>query len=135
MTSADKDEAISKFRNNQTQILVSTTVIEVGVDVPNATVMLIENAGGSVYPNCISTGSRGRGATQSYCLLMSSKTETAQSRLKVLEQSQDGFSSRRWICAFAVLEKCWVVVNLGYRLHPSLVEDQEVLDCAGGSRR
>jgi len=58
----------------------------------------------------------GRGAAQSYCLLMSSsKTETAQSRLKVLEQSQDGFSSRRWICAFAVLEKCWVVVNLGYR--------------------
>ncbi|MDY6899237.1 MAG: ATP-dependent DNA helicase RecG, partial [Cyanobacteriota bacterium] len=44
MSSADKDEAISKFRDKETQILVSTTVVEVGVDVPNATVMLIENA-------------------------------------------------------------------------------------------
>lgn len=93
MTSAQKDEAINQFRDNQTQILVSTTVIEVGVDVPNATVMIIENAERFGLSQLHQLRGRvGRGAQQSYCLLMSSsKTETARSRLQVLEQSQDGF--------------------------------------------
>ncbi|HYW18657.1 MAG TPA: ATP-dependent DNA helicase RecG [Nodularia sp. (in: cyanobacteria)] len=93
MSSADKDEAITKFRDNQTQILVSTTVVEVGVDVPNATVMLIENAERFGLSQLHQLRGRvGRGAAQSYCLLMSSsKSADAQQRLKVLEQSQDGF--------------------------------------------
>jgi ATP-dependent DNA helicase RecG len=93
MSSADKDNAISRFRENQTQILVSTTVVEVGVDVPNATVMLIEHAERFGLSQLHQLRGRvGRGAAQSYCLLMSSsKTETARQRLKVLEQSQDGF--------------------------------------------
>ncbi|MBF2005877.1 MAG: ATP-dependent DNA helicase RecG [Chlorogloeopsis fritschii C42_A2020_084] len=93
MSSADKDEAISKFRDNETQILVSTTVVEVGVDVPNATVMLIENAERFGLSQLHQLRGRvGRGAAQSYCLLMSSsRSPDAQQRLKVLEQSQDGF--------------------------------------------
>ena len=93
MTSAEKDEAISKFRDRQTQILVSTTVVEVGVDVPNATVMLIEHAERFGLSQLHQLRGRvGRGADQAYCLLMSSsRSETARQRLKVLEQSQDGF--------------------------------------------
>jgi ATP-dependent DNA helicase RecG len=93
MTSAQKDEAISKFRDNETQILVSTTVVEVGVDVPNATVMLIEHAERFGLSQLHQLRGRvGRGAAQSYCILMSStRSPDAQQRLKVLEQSQDGF--------------------------------------------
>ena len=94
MTSAQKEEAIEQFRTNQTQILVSTTVVEVGVDVPNATVMLIENAERFGLSQLHQLRGRvGRGADRSFCLLMShSKATTdAKQRLEVLEQSQDGF--------------------------------------------
>jgi ATP-dependent DNA helicase RecG len=93
MTSAQKDEALAAFRDNQTQILVSTTVVEVGVDVPNATVMLIENAERFGLSQLHQLRGRvGRGSHQSYCLLINgSKTAEARSRLVVLEQSQDGF--------------------------------------------
>lgn len=93
MTSADKDEAISQFRDGQTHILVSTTVVEVGVDVPNATVMLIEHAERFGLSQLHQLRGRvGRGAAQSFCLLMSStRNDLALQRLKVLEESQDGF--------------------------------------------
>jgi ATP-dependent DNA helicase RecG len=93
MSSAEKDAAITAFRENQTQIIVSTTVIEVGVDVPNATVMLIENAERFGLSQLHQLRGRvGRGAHRSYCLLMSnSMSSDAKQRLQVLEQSQDGF--------------------------------------------
>ncbi len=93
MSSVDKDEAIERFRVNTTQILVSTTVVEVGVDVPNATVMLIEHADRFGLSQLHQLRGRvGRGGDQAFCLLMSSsKSETSRQRLHVLEQSQDGF--------------------------------------------
>lgn len=93
MTSAEKDTAISQFRDQQTHILVSTTVVEVGVDVPNATVMLIEHAERFGLSQLHQLRGRvGRGAAQSFCLLMSStRSDIALQRLKVLEDSQDGF--------------------------------------------
>ncbi|MGB8702043.1 MAG: ATP-dependent DNA helicase RecG [Thermosynechococcaceae cyanobacterium] len=93
MSSAEKDEVINQFRRAELQVLVSTTVIEVGVDIPNATVMLIEHAERFGLAQLHQLRGRvGRGAHQSFCLLMnSSKAETARQRLTVLEQSQDGF--------------------------------------------
>jgi ATP-dependent DNA helicase RecG len=93
MSSAEKDAAITAFRNRKTHILVSTTVVEVGVDVPNASVMLIEHAERFGLSQLHQLRGRvGRGAAQSFCLLLSSsKSENALQRLRVLEQSQDGF--------------------------------------------
>ncbi|WP_330203644.1 ATP-dependent DNA helicase RecG [Cyanobacterium sp. Dongsha4] len=93
MSSADKDKALNAFRDNHTQIIVSTTVIEVGVDVPNATVMLIENAERFGLSQLHQLRGRvGRGSHKSFCLLVtSSKTPDSIQRLNVLEQSQDGF--------------------------------------------
>jgi len=93
MKSEEKDEVLTGFRDNKYQIIVSTTVIEVGVDVPNATVMLIENAERFGLSQLHQLRGRvGRGNHQSYCLLMSgSNTPDSKQRLAVLEQSQDGF--------------------------------------------
>lgn len=94
LNSAQKEEAITRFRNQETQILVSTTVIEVGVDVPNATVMLIENAERFGLSQLHQLRGRvGRGAEQSFCLLMTHPKASADARyrLNVMAQSQDGF--------------------------------------------
>lgn len=134
MSSAEKDEAITRFRDNETQILVSTTVVEVGVDVPNATVMLIEHAERFGLSQLHQLRGRvGRGAAQSFCLLMnSSKAETAKQRLKVLEQSQDGFFISEMDLRFRGPGEVLGTRQSGlpdFAL-ASLVEDQEVLTLA-----
>jgi ATP-dependent DNA helicase RecG len=134
MSSADKDQAIQQFRHNETQILVSTTVVEVGVDVPNASVMLIEHAERFGLSQLHQLRGRvGRGADQSFCLLMStSKAETARQRLKVLEQSQDGFFIAEMDMRFRgpgqVLGKRQS--GLPDFALASLVDDQDVLEVA-----
>lgn len=93
LKSEQKEEVITAFRAHTLDILVSTTVVEVGVDVPNASLMLIEHAERFGLAQLHQLRGRvGRGASQSFCLLMSaSKSEAALQRLKVLEQSTDGF--------------------------------------------
>jgi ATP-dependent DNA helicase RecG len=93
MTSAEKNEALNSLRDNKTQILVSTTVVEVGVDVPNATVILIDHADRFGLAQLHQLRGRvGRGSYRSYCLLLNtSKTAEAKARLEVLEKSTDGF--------------------------------------------
>lgn len=134
MSSAEKDEAITQFRDKETQILVSTTVVEVGVDVPNATVMLIENAERFGLSQIHQLRGRvGRGKEKSYCLLMlGGSTPDARQRLQVLEQSQDGF-----LIAEMDLQLRGPGQVLGTRQSglpdfalASLVEDQEVLQLA-----
>jgi ATP-dependent DNA helicase RecG len=95
----EKDAVMARFREGETNILVSTSVIEVGIDVPNATVMLIEGADRFGLAQLHQFRGRvGRGAHQSYCLLLSDsaspddpKTKNTRERLKAIEDTQDGF--------------------------------------------
>ena len=89
----DKDEIMENFRDGKTKLLVSTTVIEVGVDVPNASVMVVEHAERFGLAQLHQLRGRvGRGAAKSYCILISdSKANVAKARLEILETTQDGF--------------------------------------------
>jgi ATP-dependent DNA helicase RecG len=89
----EKEEAMEQFRTGQFHILVCTTVIEVGVDVPNATVMVIENADRFGLAQLHQLRGRvGRGANQSYCFLVSdAKGDATRERLGIMEQTNDGF--------------------------------------------
>lgn len=93
MKAKDKECVMKDFSDGKIDILVSTTVIEVGVDVPNATVMLIENAdrfGLSALHQL--RGRIGRGKSQSFCILVSdSKTENSKERLTAMKRTSDGF--------------------------------------------
>ena len=93
MPAADKEAAMDRFQRGLTKILVSTTVIEVGVDVPNASVMVIEQAErfGLAQMHQL-RGRVGRGAEQSYCILVTGKvSELARERIRTLVDSGDGF--------------------------------------------
>ena len=94
MKPADKEAAMARFKSGETQILVSTTVIEVGVNVPNASVMVIENAERFGLAQLHQLRGRvGRGAEQSYCILMTKDklSETSYRRMRVMVDSTDGF--------------------------------------------
>ncbi len=93
MKSAEKETVMEAFRAGDVNILVSTTVIEVGVDVPNATVMVIEDANRFGLSQLHQLRGRvGRGAEQSYCILVADGTsEDAQARLNVMTATTDGF--------------------------------------------
>ncbi|PWT82475.1 MAG: ATP-dependent DNA helicase RecG [Acidobacteria bacterium] len=94
MKPAEKDDVMKKFVGGQIQILVSTTVVEVGVDVPNASVMIIEHAERFGLSQLHQLRGRvGRGADKSYCVLLTSDRQTAiaRERLGIMEKSSDGF--------------------------------------------
>ena len=94
MKPKEKDEEMRRFASGETQILVSTTVIEVGVDVPNASVMVIENAERFGLSQLHQLRGRvGRGAAQSYCLLVTDYklSEDTRKRMEIMTTSNDGF--------------------------------------------
>ena len=93
MKQSEKDEIMERYLKNEIQVLVSTTVIEVGIDVPNATVMLIENAERFGLATLHQLRGRvGRRVHQSYCIFMSpSKNKETRERLDIVGKSNDGF--------------------------------------------
>ena len=92
MTPAEKDDVMQQFAAGSLDILISTTVVEVGVNVPNATVMMIENADHFGLSQLHQLRGRvGRGAHQSYCYLVMSDNSKPSARLREIEKSQDGF--------------------------------------------
>ena len=94
MKPAEKDEEMQRFLRNETQIMVATTVIEVGVNVPNASVMVIENAERFGLSQLHQLRGRvGRGADQSYCILVTGYklTEDTRKRIEIMVQTNDGF--------------------------------------------
>ena len=97
MKSKEKEEAITRFKNGDMQLLVSTTVVEVGVDVPNAVIMMIENAERFGLSQLHQLRGRvGRGRDQSYCILLSdARGELTRRRLEVMCKTNDGFAIAR----------------------------------------
>ncbi len=94
MKPAEKEEEMQRFVNGETQIMVATTVIEVGVNVPNASVMVIENAERFGLSQLHQLRGRvGRGADQSYCILVTTYklTEETRKRLEIMVRTNDGF--------------------------------------------
>ena len=93
MKNDKKNEIMNLFAQNKVQVLVSTTVVEVGVNVPNATVMMIENADRFGLAQLHQLRGRvGRGDAQSYCIMINtSRSKNAKKRLEILNQSNDGF--------------------------------------------
>ncbi|PBG01814.1 ATP-dependent DNA helicase RecG [Clostridioides difficile] len=93
MKSSEKDEVMEHFKNKEIDILVSTTVIEVGVNVPNATLMIIENAERFGLAQLHQLRGRvGRGSHKSYCVLIyDSKTDVCRQRMAIMEETNDGF--------------------------------------------
>ncbi len=94
MSAAEKDRAMEAFRSGETAVLVSTTVIEVGVDVPDATLMIIEHAERFGLAQLHQLRGRvGRGAARSVCLLLyrAPLGEAARQRIAVMRETEDGF--------------------------------------------
>ena len=93
LKSKDKDQIMREFRENKVDILISTTVVEVGIDIPNASVMLIENADRFGLSQLHQLRGRiGRGEHKSYCILFADlATEESKARMKAIKEIKDGF--------------------------------------------
>ncbi len=116
MSSADKEQVMAAFKAGEVQLLVATTVIEVGVDVPNASLMIIENPERLGLSQLHQLRGRvGRGSVESHCVLMYHPPlgQQARERLAVLRESSDGFVIARKDLELRGPGKCWVCARPG----------------------
>ena len=129
-----KNEVMEQFARNEIQVLVSTTVVEVGVNVPNATVMMIENAERFGLAQLHQLRGRvGRGDAQSYCIMINATdTEKSRKRLDILNRSNDGFEIARFDLSLRGPGQILGVKQSGLptMVFASLVDDIKILDIA-----
>jgi ATP-dependent DNA helicase RecG len=93
MSGAEKERVMRRFRDGETDVLVSTPVVEVGIDVPNATVMMVEGAERFGLSQLHQFRGRvGRGEHASFCILVATSDEMGSERLKAIEETEDGFA-------------------------------------------
>ena len=135
MKPAEKEEVMRSFVNSALDILVSTTVIEVGVDVPNASLMVIEHAERFGLSQLHQLRGRvGRGAEQSYCVLLTGdkKTATAKERLGIMEETNDGFKIAEKDLEIRGQGEIFGTRQSGVQLFKiaNIVRDIEILDIA-----
>ena len=135
MKPAEKEEVMRSFVNGALDILVSTTVIEVGVDVPNASLMVIEHAERFGLSQLHQLRGRvGRGAEQSYCVLLTGdkKTFTAKERLGIMEETSDGFKIAEKDLEIRGQGEIFGTRQSGVQLFKiaNIVRDVEILDLA-----
>jgi ATP-dependent DNA helicase RecG len=130
----EKEAVMQAFRTNRAQVLLATSVIEVGVDVPNATVLVVENAEQFGLAQLHQLRGRvGRGAHESFCILVANlRTDDAAARLRVLEQTTDGFAIAEADLKLRGPGELLGAAQSGippFRF-ADLTEDREIIECA-----
>jgi ATP-dependent DNA helicase RecG len=136
LAQADKEAVMAEFKAGRVQILVSTTVVEVGVDVPNATVMVIEQAERFGLAQLHQLRGRvGRGGNQSYCILVTEKlSDTGRERIRTMTESNDGFYIAEMDLRLRGPGEFFGTKQSGMpELHfANIIRDQELLETARG---
>lgn len=139
MKAQEKDEIIGRFKENKTKVLISTTVIEVGVNVPNASVMIVENAERFGLAQLHQLRGRvGRGQYASYCILIANaKTNTTKKRMMIMTESTDGFYISEQDLKLRGSGEMFGMKQSGTEglLLADIYEDMDILRCARGEAK